>query len=168
MNRSASLTLTADDYAAANQLHCVKCFRTPSALACLAMLVLAYVIWMTIAYIDRWGAIGVIALNAIFVAVVVLLIANFFLFIPISTRRTYRKHKALHRPYTYSWSETGLAVTSASGEWPVAWSDYLKWDENAQVFILYQAPRLFNILPKRALAPEQIVDLRQCAARIGA
>jgi hypothetical protein len=78
MNRSASLTLTADDCAAANQLRCVKCFRTPSALACLAMLVLAYIIWMTIAYIDRWRAIGVIALNAILVAVVALLIANFF------------------------------------------------------------------------------------------
>ena len=167
MNRSVSLTLTADDYVAANQLHCLKCFRTWSALVVLAMLVLAYVIWMTIAHIDRWGPIGVIALNAVFAAVVIFLIANYFLFIPISTRRTYRKHKALHRPYTYSWSETGLAITSSSGEWHVAWSDYLKWDENALVFILYQAPRLFNILPKRALTPEQIVDLGQCAARIG-
>jgi len=113
------------------------------------------------------GAIGVIALNAIFVAIVVLMIAIYFLFVPISTRRTYRKHKALHRPYTYSWSEAGLAITSSSGQWHVAWSDYLKWTENAQVFILYQAPRLFNILPKRALTPEQVVDLRQCAARIG-
>jgi len=109
----------------------------------------------------------VIALNAIFVAIVVLMIAIYFLFVPISTRRTYRKHKALHRPYTYSWSEAGLAITSSSGQWHVAWSDYLKWTENAQVFILYQAPRLFNILPKRALTPEQVVDLRQCAARIG-
>jgi hypothetical protein len=167
MNRSVSLTLTADDYVAANQLHCLKCFRTWSALVVLAMLVLAYVIWMTIAHIDRWGTIGVIALNGAFAAVVIFLIANYFLFIPISTRRTYRKHKALHRPYTYSWSETGLAITSSSGEWHVAWSDYLKWDENALVFILYQAPRLFNILPKRALTPEQIVDLGQCAARIG-
>jgi len=55
MNRSGSLTLTADDYVAANQLHCLKCFRTRSALAVIAMLVLAYVIWMAIAYIDRWG-----------------------------------------------------------------------------------------------------------------
>ena len=43
MNRSVSLTLTADDYVAANQLHCLKCFRTRSALAVFAMLVLAYV-----------------------------------------------------------------------------------------------------------------------------
>ena len=167
MNRSVSLTLTVDDYAAANRLHFLKCIRSRSAMGAFAMLVLAYAIWMTIAHIDRWGAIAVIALNAIFVAVVVLVIANYFLFVPISTRRTYRKHKALHRPYTYSWSETGLAITSSSGEWHVAWSDYLKWDENALVFILYQAPRLFNIFPKRVLTPEQIVDLRQCAARIG-
>ena len=110
------------------------------------------------------------ALNSgrlVFVAVVALLIANYFLFVPISTRRTYRKHKALHRPYTYSWSETGLAITSSSGEWHVAWSDYLKWDENALVFILYQAPRLFNILPKRALTPEQIVAQPALASDLG-
>ena len=107
-------------------------------------------------------------MNACFAAVVVLMIANYFLLVPISTRRTYRKHKALHRPYTYSWSETGLTVTSTGGEWHVPWNDYLKWDENAQIFILYQAPRLFNMVPKRALSPEQIVDIRQCAARIAA
>jgi hypothetical protein len=50
----------------------------------------------------------------------------------------------------------------------VAWNDYLKWDENEQIFILYQAPRLFNMVPKRALSPDQIVDIRQCAARIAA
>ena len=88
--------------------------------------------------------------------------------IPISTRNTYREHKTMHRPYTYAWSETELAITSASGEWHLAWGDFLKWNEDAQVFVLYQAPRLFNILPKRALTAEQIVDIRQCAGRIAA
>jgi hypothetical protein len=166
MNRFVSLTLTAEDYVAANRLHCLNCFRRRSAIAIVVMFVLAYLIWMTIARIDQWPAIGVIALNAGFAAVVVFMIANYFLPIPIATRRTYRKHKVLHRPYTFSWSETGLTITSTSGEWRLAWSDYLKWDENALIFILYQAPRLFNMLPKRALTPEQIADIRQCAASI--
>ena len=167
MNRSISLTLTAEDYVAANRLHCLNCFRRRGAIAVLVMFVLPYAVWMAIARLDQWPATGVIALNAGFAAVVVFMIANYFLLVPIATRRTYRKHKALHRPYTFSWSESGLKITSESGEWHVAWSDYLKWDENALIFILYQAPRLFNILPKRALTPEQIVDLRQCATRIG-
>jgi hypothetical protein len=127
---------------------------------------MAYVIWMAIAHIDKWPTIGVIALNAGFAAVVVFMIANYFWLIPITTRRTYRKHKALHRPCTLSWSESGLTVTGDSGEWKISWSDYLKWAENAEIFVLYQAPRLFNMLPKRALTPEQIADFRQCAGRI--
>ena len=55
MDRSVSLTLTADDYVAANRLHFLKCIRSYSAIGAFAMLVLAYVIWMTIAHIDRWG-----------------------------------------------------------------------------------------------------------------
>jgi YcxB-like protein len=164
MNRSVSLTLTADDYVAANRLHFLRCLRTRSALAAFAMVVAAYLIWMWIAYIDRWDAIGVIALNACFAAFVLLMIANYFLFVPVSTRRTYQKQKTLHRPYTYSWSETGL--TFANGEWRVAWSDYLKWREDALIFIFYQAPRLFNMVPKRVLTSEQTADLRQCAGRI--
>jgi YcxB-like protein len=166
MDRSVSLTLTAEDYVAANRLHCLNCFRRRSAVAVGVMFVLAYVVWMAIARIDQWPTIGVVALNAGFAAVVLFLIANYFLLVPFTTRRTYRKHRALHRPYTFAWSESGLTITSESGEWKVAWSDYLKWDENAQIFLLYQAPRLFNMLPKRVLTPEQIVDLRQCAGRI--
>jgi len=168
MDRSVSLTLTTEDYLAANRLHTLKCLRSRVALVNFSLLVVAYVVWMTIAYFDRWGTIAVIVVNACFAAVVVLLVADYYLMAPIRTRRIYRKHKALHRPYTFSWSENGLTITGTSGEWQVAWSDYLKWAENAQVFILYQAPRLFNIVPKRALAPEQIADLRQCAARIPA
>jgi hypothetical protein len=168
MNRSVSLTLTADDYVAANRLHFLNCYRKRSAVAVFVLLVLAYLVWTAVAHLYQWGATGWLAMNACFAAVPACVIASYFLSVPISTRKSYRNHKALHRPYTFSWSETGLAVTSASGEWNVAWSDYLKWDENARVFILYQAPRLFNILPKRALTEEQIVDIRQCAGRIAA
>jgi len=167
MNQSVSLTLTADDYVAANQLHFLNGLRSRNALAVLAMMAVAYLVWTAIAYFDQWEALRVVALNVFFAVVVILTIANYFLLVPIATRRTYRNHKALHRPHTFSWSETGLTVTSSSGESQLAWGDYLKWAENAQVFILYQAPRLLNILPKQALTPEQIVDLRQCAARIG-
>jgi YcxB-like protein len=167
MNRTVSLTLTADDYVAANRLHFLNGLRSRNALAIFVMMAVAYLVWTAIAYFDQWEALRVVALNVFFATVVILTIANYFLFVPIVTRRAYRNHKLLHRPYTFSWSETGLTVTSSSGQSQVAWSDYLKWYENAQIFILYQAPRLFNMLPKRALTPEQIADVRQCASRIG-
>ena len=166
MNRSVSLTLTADDYVAANQLHLRDSLRRPSGLACFALPVLAYVILMTIAYLQRWETAQVVAVNAGAAFFVAFIVANYFVFTPVTTRRNYGKQKTLHRPYTYAWSETGLRISNDSGEWHVAWSDYLKWREDARIFVFYQGPRLFNMLPKRVLTPEQVADVSQCAGGI--
>ena len=106
----------------------------------------AYLIWMWVAYNDGWNATAMIATSACFVAFpLILMVAKYFLFIPISTRRTFQKQKTLHQPCIYSWSEAGLTLANESGEWRVAWSDYLKWREDGRIFMFYQAPRLFNI-----------------------
>src|SRR5262245_44212217 len=136
MNRSVSLTLTAEDYVAANRLHFLNGLRSRNVIAFFAIMTVAYFVWTAIAYFDQWEALRVVALNGFFAAVVILTIANYFLLVPIATHRTYRNHKALHRPHTFSWSESGLTVASSSGESHLAWSDFLKWDENAQIFIL--------------------------------
>src|SRR5262245_26121948 len=94
MNRSVSLTLTADDYVAANQLHFLNGLRSRNALAVLAVMAVAYLVWTAIAYFDQWEALRVVALNVFFAVVVILTIANYFLLVPMATRRTYRNHKA--------------------------------------------------------------------------
>jgi hypothetical protein len=166
MNRSVSLTVTVEDYVAANRLHFLNSLRTGRSIATLVGSILSYVVWSAIAYLDQWPAIYLTILNAGVAAVLLFLIAQYFLLIPSATRRTYQSHKALQRPSTCSWSESGLTVTNDNGEWRLAWSDFLKWTEDAQVFLLYQSPGLFNMLPKRALTPEQIADVRQCASNI--
>lgn len=168
MNRSISLTFTADDYVAANRLHFLQQLRNRwRAIPALTVWFAAYLIWMWVAYVDRWNAIGIIASSACFVVFpAIMFTASYFLFIPIFTERTYRKQKTLHRPYICSWSETGLTLANENGEWRNAWSDYLKRREDARIFIFYLAPRLFNMVPKRALTPEQTADLRQCAKSI--
>jgi len=168
MNRSVSLTLTADDYVAANRLHFLQHLRTRwRAIVAFTIWFAAYLIWMWVAYNDGWNATAMIATSACFVAFpLILMVAKYFLFIPISTRRTFQKQKTLHQPCIYSWSEAGLTLANESGEWRVAWSDYLKWREDGRIFMFYQAPRLFNMVPKRALTPEQVTDLRQCAELI--
>ena len=65
-----------------------------------------------------------------------------------------------------SWSEAGLKATGSHGEWTVPWGDYLKWAENSKVILLFQSPRLFQMLPKRFLDTEQVADLRRCAASV--
>jgi len=136
MNRSVSLTVTVEDYVAANRLHFLNSLRTGRRIATLVVFIMVYVVSMVAARLDQWPAINVIALNACFVPAALFVIANYFLLIPIATRRTYWKHKLLQRPCTFVWSESGLTVKSDNGEVRLAWSDYLKWAENAQIFIL--------------------------------
>ena|SRR5205085_6313345 len=168
MNRSVSLTLTADDRVAASQFHSLGGFRGRGGrLAILGYLIFLTIAFLTMTYLTHW-MVGAILVSLAAAASVAYGFAAYFLFIPMLARRAYRNHKALHRPYTYSWSEAGLTVADGSGEWCVPWSDYLKWRESTQAFMFYESPCQYNLVPKRALTPEQIVDLRQCAARIAA
>jgi hypothetical protein len=56
MNQSVSLTLTADDYVAANQLHFLNGLRSRNALAVLAMMAVAYLVWTAILFRPVGGA----------------------------------------------------------------------------------------------------------------
>ena len=114
MSRSVLLSLNADDCAAANKLHVAASCRSPRFLGALA-LPLAL---LTTAQFFHWNP-GVTTLlyafSGAYVAIVALLVVNYFLVAPISARRSYRKHKGLHYPLTYSWSETGLTLVTARG-----------------------------------------------------
>jgi len=167
LNRSITLQLTADDYAVANQLHVLSHYRRP-------VTVVLVILWMAIVA----GLIGVLGswaeavrtLPYILVLAVVgfaaLMLMNYYVVAPMSARRIFPKQKTLHAPLTFSWSEAGLKTENLSGTWEIAWSDYLRFRENASVMLFYQAPRLFQMLPKRVLTAEQINDLREYARRI--
>jgi|SRR5690242_4426380 len=166
MNRSVSLTLTAEDYVAAHQLHQRDCFRRRGTrLTLLGYVIVLTIVFLTMAYLGHW-MFGAILVSLAAAASVAYGFAAYFLLVPFLARRAYRKHKALHHPYTYSWAEAGLTIANVGGQWCLPWSDYLKWREDARVFMFYQAPSLFNMLPKRVLTPEQVPDIRQYADRI--
>ncbi len=57
-----------------------------------------------------------------------------------------------------------MTLTNEQGGATIPWSDFLKWADNDRVFLLFQGPRLFNMLPKRALTAAQIDDLRRILA----
>lgn len=79
-------------------------------------------------------------------------------------RKAYAAQKTLQHPITVTWSEEGFRSTAQQGDWNVPWNDYLKWTEDSKVILLYQGPRVFNMLPKRVLTPAQVDDFRQLAA----
>jgi hypothetical protein len=164
LNRSVLLQLTADDYAVANQLHVLNHYKRP-------IIVVLAIIWIGVmvalfGLIASWDE-AARALPYILVMAVVglagLMVTNYYVIAPMTARRIFPKQKTLHAPLTFSWSEAGLKTENTSGTWQIPWSDYLRFRENASVMLFYQAPRLFQMVPKRALTPEQIDDLREHA-----
>ncbi|ETR75861.1 hypothetical protein X566_18895 [Afipia sp. P52-10] len=168
-DRSITIALTADDYATANKLFVLNSLRSPAAVVGWVLFALAGVIFLGLSLGEHRpqdkAVYGGVAASCL-VLLVALPLLNYFVLAPLYARRTYAKQKTLHYPIIFSWSEAGLKTENENGSWTVAWTDYLKWSENSQVILLYQAPRLFQMLPKRVLTVEQQADIRRCAVSV--
>jgi hypothetical protein len=46
------------------------------------------------------------------------------------------------------------------GSSDIAWKNYVRWLEGKKQFLLYTSPACFNIIPKRGLTPDEIIELR--------
>jgi hypothetical protein len=81
----------------------------------------------------------------------------YFLIVPTRAGLTYRRQKALQRPYDVGWNANGVAIDNEFSNGVTPWSDYRKWRESKGLFLLYLSDRLFHLLPKRAFANEDAV-----------
>lgn len=163
--RSVTLTLTADDYVAANKLSILKSATSRGPL----------IWWLLFVALLFLGSIFVPALSprdtplgllfCVGAAIVIVLpFFQYFFGAAIFARKAYAAQKTLQHPITVEWSEEGFRSTAQQGDWNIPWADYLKWAEDDKVLLLYQGPHVFNMIPKRVLAPAQIDDLRQLVA----
>jgi hypothetical protein len=92
-----------------------------------------------------------------------------FIGIPKGVRRRFQQQKALRRPYMISWNEEKLTVDGEDVHAGVRWSDFIRWRENEQLFLIYSNRLVFRILPKRTF-PDQssVAELSQLLqAKIG-
>ncbi len=81
-----------------------------------------------------------------------------FVVAPISARIAYRQQKSLQRPFSFSWTESGFTtVRPPDSTSLMPWSDYRKWLEGKNLFLLYHSNRLYQLVPKRAFADEESV-----------
>lgn len=92
----------------------------------------------------RWFLPGFLAYLAIWFAVL----------IPYRSRRSYRQRKDFQREITFSASDAGLSVQNENAQGTKPWSDYLKWKEGKQTFLLYLSDSMFQLVPKRFFATE--------------
>lgn len=163
--RSVTLTLTADDYVAANKLFILKYATSRGPL----------IWWLLLVALLLLGSIFVPALpppyapfgQFFYVSMAISIVLPFFQYFFVAAmfaRKAYAAQKTLQHPMTVEWSEEGFRITAQQGDWNIPWDDYLKWAEDDKMLLLYQGPRVFNMIPKRVLALAQIDDLRQLVA----
>jgi hypothetical protein len=81
-----------------------------------------------------------------------------FLILPRRSRKLFRHHKALHAPYTITWDDERMTVTSEDYMQRSLWTDFLKWREDDRLVLLYYSPIQFRLVPIRAFPDEATRD----------
>jgi hypothetical protein len=76
-------------------------------------------------------------------------------------RRQFLQQPGAHGPKTLTLSEAGESWKWSGGSSDVEWKNYIRYMEGKNQILFYTSPACFNILPKRNIAPEQLIDLRE-------
>ncbi len=71
--------------------------------------------------------------------------------LPRQARRIYRQQQSLQRPYRFMVGDDGTQAVSATVTGSHPWSDYTRWIEGPDQFLLYLSDVLFVIIPKRSV-----------------
>ena len=79
---------------------------------------------------------------------------------PRNVRRHFTAMKILHGPIELSWSAEGLNEKTATSSSLTPWNHFPNWREDEISFIIFVAPTMYRLIPKRFLTPHQIDDLR--------
>jgi|SRR6185295_8033690 hypothetical protein len=90
-----------------------------------------------------------------------ILLGLFFLFgLRLLVRRSFRQDNRLQQPFEAAISQDGIDVSSPTGSSKYAWSAFTRYLESKNLFLVYQAPKVFNVFPKRAFAPGEEESFR--------
>ena len=86
-------------------------------------------------------------------------------YLPWKVRRLHSQQKALAQPFIYSWDREYIHAQSAQGSAKRFWTDYCKVKEDEEVFLLYHADNLFEMLPKTwFVTAESLSEFRDLAS----
>ncbi len=84
-----------------------------------------------------------------FVIVIAISFMFRFLFLPILFKKQYKNYTAIRKATLLSISDIGYNYKSSSGESNIKWCDLVRWKENDSSILIYFAPNLCHIVPKR-------------------
>lgn len=68
---------------------------------------------------------------------------------PLAAKKQYQSYKAAQEPMSISISNTAISLKSQFGQANIEWSRIIKWRQNESLILIYQAPGVYHIIPKR-------------------
>jgi hypothetical protein len=78
----------------------------------------------------------------------------------IQVRRSLRNNPSAQGEIVYTFDDKGSFATFPTGESRLDWGAYTKYKETGPMFLLFFSPYRFTSIPKRAMSPEQVEELR--------
>jgi hypothetical protein len=147
------IQLTQHDYLAANLSHAR--WRRSAWRVGLGIILIGAILLFAYSQ-DKSAVRSTLAPFAIFVLILVgaITVIRFWI-VPRNTRRIWIQQKALQRPHTLTWNDEQMAYESPEAISRTAWSDFLRWRENKDVFMLHFSDVMFRMIPKRAFENEE-------------
>jgi hypothetical protein len=97
--------------------------------------------------------------------VVPLLALSYPLLIRRNIHKVYASSANLRGPRSLDADDAGLRFRGTTFSSQVSWPHFSRFFDDKDSFVLFQSPRVFNIIPKRQLSPEQIAGLRELFTR---
>ena len=82
-----------------------------------------------------------------------------------TARSLFRKQPSARSIYTLVIDHSGIQSEWDGGSSNSLWKNYVRFLESEDAFLIYSAPILFRILPKRAFSTEQCEEFRSLAAQ---
>lgn len=72
-----------------------------------------------------------------------------YLISPWQAKRHYRNYKSIQKPIKIELVDGGFTITADNGQGNAKWDNLLKWREGKEYILVYLAPKLFYMIPKR-------------------
>ncbi len=78
----------------------------------------------------------------------------------LMARQQFLKQPGAHGPRMVTLDHAGAHWSWNGGSSDIEWKNYVRMVEGNNQFLLYTSPACFNIIPKRALGPTQVDEVR--------
>jgi len=146
------------DYLNAQLLH-----MQPSGFIRVVRLVIYAFMALTFIILLFMALFGQLDFNAAYIFPVLLLVVIFplyrYVFLPNRVKKIFTQQKEFSLPFEIEFTETGMRSSNEVGNSNRPWTNFVKWKENKELFMLYHSDVLFTMIPKRFFTDPQQIEM---------